>query len=413
MPMWQREEVQKVLRGQQMTQKEHTVQGFKASGVRAGLKKDMALDLAILFSERESAAAGVFTTNKVVAAPVILTQEHVQNGKARAIIANAGNANACTGKAGLENARRTADLVAERLGINSDEVLVASTGVIGQPLNVERIAHALPFLIESLSPEDIPTAAQAIMTTDSFAKISHFEGHAGGHPYRILGIAKGAGMIMPNMATMLCFIISDIRIDSHDLKGALLSSVETTFNRITVDGDTSTNDTVLVMANGMAGNRALTEQDHMGFTQGLKTVMGELARMIVRDGEGASKVIDLIIKGAHNASDALKAARTVANSSLFKTACYGQDPNWGRIMAALGRADIMMKQEKVDIAINDVLIVSQGLGKGSEPEKKAAEIMALKEYSITIDLHQGDYQDRIITCDLTHEYVSINANYRT
>ncbi len=396
-----------------MQQSEYMVQGFKASAVKAGLKKDKGLDLALIFSERETAVAGVFTTNKVVAAPVILTREHIKSGRSRAIIANAGNANACTGKAGFDDARRTAELVADRLGIGSDEVLVASTGVIGQPLNVDRIAEALPALVERLSPDGIPTAARAIMTTDSFAKISHFEGHAGGRPYRILGVAKGAGMIMPNMATMLCFIVSDIRIDSHDLNGALFSSVETTFNRITVDGDTSTNDTVLVMANGMAGNTALTEADSKGFARGLETVMGELAQMIVRDGEGATKVIHMEIKGAHSASDALKAARTVGNSSLVKTACYGQDPNWGRIMAALGRADIVMDEEKVDIWVNDILIVSAGLGKGQEAEKKAAEIMVRKEYTITIDVHQGDFEDRIITCDLTHEYVSINASYRT
>jgi len=396
-----------------MQQSEYMVQGFKASAVKAGLKKDKGLDLALIVSERETAVAGVFTTNKVVAAPVILTREHIKSGRARAIIANAGNANACTGKAGFNNARRTAELVSDRLGIGSDEVLVASTGVIGQPLNVDRIAEAMPALVERLSPDGIPTVARAIMTTDSFAKISHFEGHAGGRPYRILGVAKGAGMIMPNMATMLCFIVSDIGIDSNDLNGVLSSSVETTFNRITVDGDTSTNDTVLVMANGMAGNTALTEADSKGFAQGLETVMGELAQMIVRDGEGATKVIHMEIKGARSASDALKAARTVGNSSLVKTACYGQDPNWGRIMAALGRADIVMDEEKVDIWVNDILIVSEGLGKGQDAEKKAAEIMVQKEYTITIDLHQGDFEDRIITCDLTHEYVSINASYRT
>lgn len=396
-----------------MQQSEYMVQGFKASAVKAGLKKDKGLDLALIVSEKETAVAGVFTTNKVVAAPVILTREHIKSGRARAIIANAGNANACTGKAGFDDARRTAELLADKLGIGSDEVLVASTGVIGQPLNVDRIAQALPALVERLSLDGIPTAARAIMTTDSFAKVSHFEGHAGGRPYRILGVAKGAGMIMPNMATMLCFIVSDIRIDSNDLNDALSSSVETTFNRITVDGDTSTNDTVLVMANGMAGNTALTEADSNGFAQGLETVMGELAQMIVRDGEGATKVIHMEIKGARNASDALKAVRTVGNSSLVKTACYGQDPNWGRIMAALGRADIAMDEEKVDIWVNDILIVSAGLGKGQEAEKKAAEIMVRKEYTITMDLHQGDFEDRIITCDLTHEYVSINASYRT
>ena len=395
-----------------MQKSEYRVRGFTASAVKAGLKKDRALDLALIVSEKETAVAGVFTTNKVVAAPVIVSRENVKSGGARAIIANAGNANACTGKAGLNDARRTAQLVADKLGIGVDEVLVASTGVIGQPLNVGRIAEALPSLIEGLSPDGIPHAAQAIMTTDSFAKISHFEGSAG-RPYRILGIAKGAGMIMPNMATMLCFMMSDIRIDSHDLNGILSSSVETTFNRISVDGDTSTNDTVLVMANGMAGNRALTEADLKAFAKGLESVMGELAQMIVRDGEGATKVIHMEIKGAHSASDALKAVRTVGNSSLVKTACYGQDPNWGRIMAALGRANIVMDEETVDIWVNDILIVSAGLGKGEAAEKKAAEIMLKKEYTLTIDLHQGDFEDRMITCDLTHEYVSINANYRT
>ena len=396
-----------------MQENEYRVQGFRASAVKAGLKKDKALDLALMVSEKETTVAGVFTTNKVVAAPVIVSREHVQNGGARVIIANAGNANACTGKAGLDNARRTAQLVADKLGIGADEVLVASTGVIGQPLNVDRIAEALPSLIDGLSPDGIPDAARAIMTTDSFAKISRFEGIGGGRPYRILGVAKGAGMIMPNMATMLCFLMSDIRIDPHDLKAVLASSVETTFNRISVDGDTSTNDTVLVLANGLAGNRVLTEADLKEFNKGLESVMGELAQMIVRDGEGATKVIHMEIKGAHSASDALKAARTVGNSSLVKTACYGQDPNWGRIMAALGRAEIVMEEETVDIWVDDILIVSAGLGKGEAAEKKAAEIMLKKEYTLTIDLHQGDFEDRMTTCDLTHEYVSINANYRT
>ena len=396
-----------------MEQRDFGVPGFKASAAAAGLKKDGTLDLALIFSEEEATAVGVFTTNRVKAAPVILSQEHLRNGKARAIIANSGNANACTGQTGLNHARRTTELVAETLGLSADEVLVASTGVIGQPLKVERVAGAISTLTGSLSPEGMKVAAQAIMTTDSFAKISHFEGQAGGRPYRILGIAKGAGMIMPNLATMLCFIVTDIRTDANDLKGAALSSVQTTFNRITVDGDTSTNDTVFVLANGMAGNRALTETDYKGFTLGLKKVMGELARMIVRDGEGATKVIQIVIKGAHSAFDAVKAARTVANSSLVKTACYGQDPNWGRIMAALGRAEIRMEENEVDIWIDDEPIVSGGLGKGPDHEKSAAEKMAQGEFTITINLQQGEYEDQILTCDLTPEYVTINAEYRT
>jgi glutamate N-acetyltransferase/amino-acid N-acetyltransferase len=396
-----------------MIMKENIIQGFKASAVAAGLKKDKSLDLALIFSESESAAAGVFTNNKVKAAPVIISREHILNGRARAIVANAGNANACNGKTGLIDARRTAELIAEPLGIRPEDVLIASTGVIGNPMNMEAVSGAVPGLVKALSPDGMPLVARAIMTTDSFPKMSHFEGRAGGRPYRILGISKGAGMIMPDMATMLSFILTDIRVASSDLKDALLSSVETTFNRISVDGDTSTNDMVLVMANGMAGNRALSEADSRDFKKGLQTVMGELARMMVKDGEGATKLVPIEIKGALSPSDAIKAARTVANSCLVKTAFYGKDPNWGRIMAALGRADVVMKEESVDIWVDDVQIVEGGVGKGTEAEEMAAERMAGEEFILTIDLHQGDYQDRVITCDLTHEYVSINADYRT
>ncbi len=303
--------------------------------------------------------------------------------------------------------------MAEELGIDPDEVLVASNGVIGQTLDMDRVRSVMPGLVEALAPEGMHLAARAIMTTDSFSKISHFEGPAGGREYSILGIAKGAGMVMPDMATMLAFVVSDIFVDAEDLKGALLSSAESTFNRITVDGDTSTNDTVFVLANGMAGNRALSLSDSQGFAQGLETVLGELASMMVRDGEGATKLVRVTVKGARSASDAIEGARTVANSCLVKTAFYGQDPNWGRIMAALGRSDIAMEESSVDIWVDDVRIVSAGLGKGMEAEKRAAQKMAQKEFDLTIDLHQGSHRDRITTCDLTHEYIAINADYRT
>ncbi len=396
-----------------MDEEKHIVQGFKAAAVVAGLKKGDALDIALIVSDREAAAAGIFTTNKVRAAPVILSERHLENGKARAIIANAGNANACTGDPGLNDARRTAELVGQGLGISPEDVLVASTGVIGQELDMDLIAGAIPGLTKTLALDAVPLAAQAIMTTDSFPKISSFEGQAGGHTYRITGIAKGAGMIMPDMATMLCFILSDIGINSDDLKNALLSSVETTFNRISVDGDTSTNDTVLAMANGLAGNEELKGEDYDIFAEGLRNVMWDLARMIVRDGEGATKLVSVEVKNAFSPLDALRAARTVANSSLVKTALYGQDPNWGRVMAALGRAEIEMREDQVDIWIDDVRIVAKGLGRGAEAEKLAAEIMTRNEFSLTIDLHQGEYHERMLTCDLTHEYVTINADYRT
>jgi len=396
-----------------MDEEKYTVQGFKASAVVAGLKKGDALDVALIVSDREATAAGVFTTNKVRAAPVILSERHVENGKARAIIANAGNANACTGDSGLNDARRTAELVGQGLGISPEDVLVASTGVIGEQLDMHLIAGAIPGLTKALALDAVPLAAQAIMTTDSFPKISSFEGQAGGHTYRIIGIAKGAGMIMPDMATLLCFILSDISINSGDLKNALLSSVETTFNRISVDGDTSTNDTVLAMANGLAGNGDLRGEDYDIFAEGLRNVMWDLARMIVRDGEGATKLVSVEVKNAFSPSDALRAVRTVANSSLVKTALYGQDPNWGRIMAALGRAEVEMREDRVDIWIDDVRIVAGGLGRGAEAEKLAAEIMTQNEFSLTVDLDEGAYHDRMLTCDLTHEYVTINADYRT
>jgi glutamate N-acetyltransferase / amino-acid N-acetyltransferase len=389
------------------------VQGFKASAVAAGLKKNKGPDMTLICSECDATAAGVFTTNKVKAAPVLLTRENISSGRARAIVANAGNANACTGPQGLDNAMTTAGLVANGLGLRPEDVLVASTGVIGKPLDMELVSTAIPRLIESLSIDGITSAAMAIMTTDSFLKISQFAGHAGGKPFSIQGIAKGAGMIMPDMATMLCFIISDIAIEPDDLKKALYNSVEKSFNRISVDGDTSTNDMVLVLANGMAQNGRLSESDFREFETGLGQVMGELARMIVKDGEGASKLVDIRIKGANSAQDAINAARTVANSSLVKTAFYGQDPNWGRIMAALGRSGIVMDEGSVDIWVNDIQIVANGLGMGVDAEKRAAEMMTLEKFTVTVDLKQGHYEDQVVTCDLTHDYISINADYRT
>jgi glutamate N-acetyltransferase / amino-acid N-acetyltransferase len=391
----------------------YRVPGFKASAAIAGLKKGNALDVGLIVSETEAAAAGVFTTNKVRAAPVILSERHLEKGKARAIIINAGNANACTGAWGLDDALATAELVAEALGINSGDVLVASTGVIGQPLNMDRMEKAVPVLAGNLSSKGIPQTARAMMTTDSFPKMSRYNGQAGGRPYCIVGIAKGAGMIMPQMATTLCFLLTDIRIEPGDLRRALVSSTDATFNRITVDGDTSTNDTALILANGLAGNNALSEEDFDLFSLGVRQVMGDLARMIVQDGEGATKLVRVEVRNAASPLDALKAARTVANSSLVKTAIYGQDPNWGRIMAALGRSDIDMIEERVDIWIDQVRIVARGLGKGPEVEKQAAAIMTGKEFTLMIDLHQGGYHDSILTCDLTHEYININADYRT
>ena len=396
-----------------MDKLEYRVRGFKASSAAAGLKKVKVPDMILIFSEEEATAAGVFTTNRVKAAPVLLNMERIKKGKARAIIANAGNANACTGEKGLKNARLTAELAARELGIRPEEVLVASTGVIGAQLDMDKVTRAIPDLVKGLSSDGIVAVAEAIMTTDSFSKISMFEGKAQEIPYRILGIAKGAGMIMPSMATMLCFILSDISIRPSQLQKALLSSVEKTFNRITVDGDTSTNDMVLILANGKAGNNPLKAKNYEEFNSGLRQVMAELSSMIVKDGEGATKLVYIKVRGAATGNDAITAARAVSNSSLVKTAFYGQDPNWGRIMAALGRSQIRFKEGEVAIWIDDIKIVERGLGVGAEQEKRAAERMKNREFSITIDLGLGENEDQITTCDLTHDYISINADYRT
>jgi glutamate N-acetyltransferase / amino-acid N-acetyltransferase len=389
------------------------VNGFSAGAAAAGIKKKGGADLALIFSDRPCAAAGVFTTNRVKAAPVLVSMDRISRGTARAILANSGNANACTGASGLAAARKAGEAAAGALGIDSEEVLIASTGVIGAPLDTSKFEHAMPLLVGALRADGLMDASRAIMTTDSFPKISIFEGETGGRRYRIAGIAKGAGMIMPQMATMLCFVVSDIFVSSPHLQEALVESVCATFNRITVDGDTSTNDTVLVLANGAAGNPEPDKAGLQGFCAGLTSVLGELARMVVKDGEGATKTVKVEIKGAGSAGQAEKAARTVANSSLVKTAFYGQDPNWGRILAALGRSGIDMKADLVDIWIDSVEIVSRGMTLGVEAEAAGAERMKNPDFTVTVDLHMGPFSDHMLTCDLTHDYVSINADYRT
>ena len=396
-----------------MNDEAFVVPGFKGSAVSAGLKKDGGLDMALIYCEVEATAAGVFTTNKVKAAPVLLTMKNIKAGTARAIIANSGNANACTGARGMSDAKDTALVLAKEMALNAEDVLVCSTGVIGLPLDLEKVSAAVPRLVAGLSERGLEQAARAIMTTDTFPKISYREGQVGGRPFKMVGIAKGAGMIMPNMATMLSFILTDVRIDRETLSNSLSWAVDRTFNRITVDGDTSTNDCVLAMASGMAGNGPLSESDGEAFRGVLREVAEELALMIVRDGEGATKTVKVLVKGAPDPDSALTAARTVANSLLVKTAFYGSDPNWGRIMAALGRSGIPMEENKVDIWIDDIQIVTKGLGPGGVQESKAAQVMKRDNFLLMIDLNMGPYQEQMWTCDISHEYVSINADYRT
>jgi len=391
----------------------YSVPGFLASAVSAGLKKNGKMDLSLIFSQKKAVGAGVFTTNRVKAAPVLLSQERIKKGLLRAVIANTGCANACTGIQGLNDAIQTADIVAKGLGIHPEETVVASTGVIGSYLPFNLIEKAIPNLIKNLSPDGFRSVAEALMTTDSFPKMSYFKGNVGGCPFHLLGLAKGAGMIMPNMATMLSFLITDIHIDSETLRPIFGSAAECTFNRITVDGETSTNDMVLIMANGVAGNTRLDRSHIKEFERGLTDVMGELAYMIAKDGEGATKVIEIEVHGAATKDDANTAARSVGNSNLVKTAVFGQDPNWGRIMAALGSSGIKMEQDKVQIWIDGIKVVDGGLMTSEQEERKAAEKMKNEQLTITINLNQGRWKDRIITCDLTYDYIRINAGYRT
>jgi glutamate N-acetyltransferase/amino-acid N-acetyltransferase len=391
----------------------YSVPGFLASASSCGLGKEGELDLSLIFSQKRAVAAGVFTTNRIKAAPVLISQERIKKGFIRAILANTGCANACTGIQGLNDAVKTADHVAKGLHIDPSEIVVASTGVIGAYLHVKLIEGAIPGLVDTLSPYGFESVAKALMTTDSFPKISYREGTVRGKPYHLMGIAKGAGMIMPHMATMLSFLLTDINIDSHALSQIFPSAVDATFNRITVDGETSTNDMVVILANGLAGNGKLGKKGLEAFGQDLHDVMAELAYLIAKDGEGASKVVIIEVHGAATKRDAQKAARTVANSILVKTAIFGRDANWGRIMAALGRSGIEIEERRVQLWIEGVKIVEGGTMISIEAEKAAAESMRSKEVTITIHLNQGRWKDRMITCDLTYDYIRINADYRS
>ncbi|MEJ2056825.1 MAG: bifunctional glutamate N-acetyltransferase/amino-acid acetyltransferase ArgJ, partial [Desulfofustis sp.] len=332
------------------------------------------------------------------------------------LLVNSGNANACTGPDGLAAARHTSRLAAEALAIPEEMVLVSSTGVIGLPLNVKAFEDNIKPLVEGLSEAHFDKVAEAIMTTDTTLKTARRSAEIGGREVRFMGMAKGSGMIMPNMATMLAFVLTDAQISFPELKSALQSSVARTFNRITVDGDTSTNDMVLVMASGSAENPWIENDEHKDyqrFQDILEDLCKDLALQIVEDGEGATKCITIRVCGAKENSDAEKMARTVANSSLVKTAFFGEDANWGRILGALGRSGVRFNPERVDIAFGDVLLVKDGAAAGTEAEEKAAKVLKLKNFSVCIDLKDGAGCEEIYTCDLSMDYIKINANYRS
>jgi len=387
--------------------------GFLFSTAEAAIKKPGRKDLALIYSRVEANIAGTFTTNNVKAAPVKLNMKKIKSGRGQAIIINSGNANACTGKKGMDDAVEMTKLVADGLKTNPSLVYGCSTGVIGTPMPMERIRPKISELIDNLGMATMEDVASAIMTTDTFPKIVQKNVNIGSKVGSIAGICKGAGMIFPHMATMLCFIISDIAIHQKILNKTLNIAVEKTFNRITVDGDMSTNDTVLVMANGMLGNQQITEKSksYTAFKNALYEVIFDLSRLIVKDGEGATKFIEIQVKGARSEADAEKAAFSVANSNLVKTAMYGNDANWGRVMAALGYSGIDMKEEKTDIYFGKIKIVSRGIGTGRD--KEAEEVLKKKDIKITIDLHSGRSSTNVLTCDLTEDYIRLNAAYRT
>jgi len=389
------------------------VPGIRASGVEAGIKIKGKKEVALIVADQPAAAAGVFTINRAKAAPVYLSQEHIRDGIAQAIVVNSGNANACTGEVGLADARKMAEIAAAELGIDPELVLVASTGTIGKRLPMDKIEAAIKLSATSLSYEGGHDVALAIMTTDLVHKEIAIEIEATGYPVKIGGITKGSGMIRPHMATMLAFITTDVDITPELLQTALRSSVNKSFNMMTVDGDMSTNDSAIVLATGAANNPKITQQNsaYQEFSAGLDYVALELAKMIARDGEGATKLVKVVVKNAKNFSDAEKAARAVAESNLVKTMIFGQDANWGRIVCSLGYSGAEFDARKVDVWLEDVQLVKAGMDANFD-EKAAKEAFKGDELSIIADLHAGDAEATVWTCDFSYDYVKINVGYR-
>ena len=393
-----------------------SAKGFKASGVFAGLKKARK-DMAMIVSECEAVAAGTYTTNKVKAAPVLWDMKLTGQGKARAVVVNSGNANACTGEQGLKDAEEMASYAAGLLSTEKELVLVASTGVIGVNLDMAKIKKGEELLVQSLS-DDWKDAAQAILTTDTFAKTAASSVEIGGKTVTIGGMSKGSGMIHPNMATTLSFITTDAAI-SHDVLQSLLGkTVDDTYNMISVDGDTSTNDSVLVLANGMAGNAEIRKgsAEEAVFEEAFRYVLGTLARMIARDGEGATRFIEMTVKGARTKEDAKTLARSVVSSSLVKAAFFGSDANWGRILCAMGYSGADFDPDIVDLSFvspkGSIEVLSGGHPVPFD-EDKAKEILLEKEVGAVADCHQGDGEASAWGCDLTYDYVKINGDYRS
>ena len=392
--------------------------GFKASGIYCGIRKNKTKkDLSLIYSEKPADAAAVYTTNLVKGAPLTVTKKHLENGKAQAIICNSGNANTCNAK-GIEIAEKMSVLTAEALGIDANDIVVASTGVIGQPLDITPIAKGIPSLVSELSENGGKNAAEGIMTTDTQLKEIAVSFMIDGKECHIGGIAKGSGMIHPNMATMLVFITTDAAISSDMLQKALSSDVADTFNMVSVDGDTSTNDMVTILANGLAKNKEITEdgEDFAVFMKALNTVTVHLCKMIAGDGEGATKLLECKVSGAKDVECAKTVAKSVICSSLIKAAMFGADANWGRVLCAIGYSGADVDVSKVNVSFKSPagIVDVCKMGAGVEfSEEKTKAVLLEKEIEILIELNSGSSSSTAWGCDLTYDYVKINGDYRT
>jgi glutamate N-acetyltransferase/amino-acid N-acetyltransferase len=390
------------------------VPGFMANGIHAGIKEDGRKDLSLIFSDRPANAAGVFTTNAFKAAPVILDMERLKTGEAQAILANSGNANAATGTQGLNDSRAMAKAAANAMKISEKQVLVASTGIIGKRLPIGKINKRIPALVRGLNPLGFPDAQEGIMTTDQFPKIEYRKRVISGKEISFCGIAKGAGMIEPGMATMLSFVMTDAAVDSETLRRCLVSGVDKSFNAISVDGCMSTNDTVILLANGRAGNKSLTgrSRDLSAFRDMLFEILRALALSIVRDGEGATKVIGIRVEEARTREEAKIVAFTIARSNLVKAAFFGQDPNWGRIISAIGASGVALSVGDVRLYFDKIPLFRKGRGVEGN-EKKLSEVMKKEYIQVLVKLGNGKGFFSAYASDLTYDYVRINAHYHT
>ncbi len=392
--------------------------GFTANGVHCGIRHNRTKrDLALIMSEKVGTAAAVYTTNLVKGAPIAVNKIHLADGKAQAVICNSGNANTCNAN-GIEIAEKMAELVAQKTGVKKSDVIVASTGVIGQPLNITPIANGMDELVSGLSINGGEYAAEAIMTTDLAKKEIAIEFTVGGKTCKMGGIAKGSGMIHPNMATMLVFITTDVKISAQMLQKALSSDIKETFNMLSIDGDTSTNDMVTVLANGMAENAEIVSEgeDFSEFMKALNTINVTLCRMIAADGEGATKLLECEVVGAKTLNTAKTVAKSVICSSLLKAAMFGADANWGRVLCAIGYSGAEVDVDKIDVAFKstkgEIAVCKNGSGVDFS-EEKAKEILLEKEIIIAVNLNDGEFASTAWGCDLTYDYVKINGDYRT